>query len=94
MAAQASKAFVDPESDDGMHTNELENQPNTSQITKADLNAALETLSSKLITTWQHTADSMRKDIQELGKRTSHMKDKCDEFATAHKDLATWNAWQ
>ncbi|CAH2249081.1 Hypothetical predicted protein [Pelobates cultripes] len=89
LATQASTESVDPESDDGMPTSVPGTQSDTTQIMKADLNAAMEIMSNKLITTWQHTADSMRKDIQELGKRTSLMEDKCDEFATAHNDLAT-----
>ncbi|CAH2313017.1 Hypothetical predicted protein [Pelobates cultripes] len=85
MAAQAPKVAGDPESGDGTKNKE----PSIStQITKADLTAALETLSNSPITTWQHTADSVLKDIQELGKQTLHMEEKCNEFATAHNDLA------
>ncbi|CAH2249130.1 Hypothetical predicted protein [Pelobates cultripes] len=32
--------------------------------------------------------DSLRKDVQQLGKQTSHMESKMDEFASAHNDLA------
>ncbi|CAH2275126.1 Hypothetical predicted protein [Pelobates cultripes] len=30
----------------------------------------------------------MRKDVQELGHRTTHVESKMDEFASAHNDLA------
>ncbi|CAH2284601.1 Hypothetical predicted protein [Pelobates cultripes] len=88
-ADRASNDNEDPKSDDSKQSLRSGAPLNNQQITKADLSAALEALSHKLITTWQHTADSMRKDIQELGKRTTNMEDKCDEFATAHNDLAT-----
>ncbi|CAH2327716.1 Hypothetical predicted protein [Pelobates cultripes] len=86
---QAAKASSDLDSDDGILGCGPGTPTETSQITKSDLAEALDKLSSKLISTWQHTADSLRKDLQELGKRTSHVEDKCDEFATAHNDLAT-----
>ncbi|CAH2223910.1 vomeronasal type-2 receptor 26-like [Pelobates cultripes] len=59
------------------------------QMTKSNLNEALNALSTKLVTTWKHTANSLHKDIQELGKQLSHMEDKCDELSTVQNDLAT-----
>ncbi|CAH2284802.1 Hypothetical predicted protein [Pelobates cultripes] len=89
MAAQASYKDGGEDSEESMQMPDFGTQPTSTQITKSDLNEALENLSNKLITIWKHRADSLRKYIQELGKRTSHMEDKCDEFATAHNDLAT-----
>ncbi|CAH2220474.1 Hypothetical predicted protein [Pelobates cultripes] len=56
-------------------------------ITKNYLLQALDALSQKLITTWYYSMDYLRKDVQELGKRTSHIESKMDDYATAHPQL-------
>ncbi|CAH2281599.1 Hypothetical predicted protein [Pelobates cultripes] len=89
MAAQASILDGSLESDGSAAKGNLALPEESTQLTKVDLTLALQALSTKLISTWQHMTDSMRKDIQELGSRTSHMEDKYDEFTTAHNDLAT-----
>ncbi|CAH2324721.1 Hypothetical predicted protein [Pelobates cultripes] len=93
------KSFSEPEEqaspqDGGRNSGELAytNTPlcfDTDMLTKSHFQQALDSLSNKLITSWQHTADSLRKDIQELGKCTSHVENKLSEFATAHNDLAS-----
>ncbi|CAH2253322.1 Hypothetical predicted protein [Pelobates cultripes] len=88
-AAQASTTNGGDESEDSNFMPDLETRAKLDQITKMDLIEALDALSNKLISTWRHTVDSLRNDIQELGKRTSHMEAKCDEFATADNNLAT-----
>ncbi|CAH2274437.1 Hypothetical predicted protein [Pelobates cultripes] len=57
-------------------------------LTKRHLTRALETLSNKLIESWQHSIDALRRDIQDIGGRTSHLESKMDEVAVAHDDLA------
>ncbi|CAH2313015.1 Hypothetical predicted protein [Pelobates cultripes] len=61
----------------------------TEPVTQTYLTQALEVLSSKLISSWQSSFNTLRHNIQELGSRTSHMESKLDEFATAHNDLVT-----
>ncbi|CAH2306587.1 Hypothetical predicted protein [Pelobates cultripes] len=63
--------------------------PDPDKLTKSHLQQALDALSQKLITTWQHSMASLRKDVQELGKRTTHVESKMEDFASAHNDVAT-----
>ncbi|CAH2320320.1 Hypothetical predicted protein [Pelobates cultripes] len=63
--------------------------PDPDKLTKSHLQQALDALSQKMITTWQHSMDSLRKGVQELGKKTSHVESKTEDFAQAHNDLAT-----
>ncbi|CAH2324781.1 Hypothetical predicted protein [Pelobates cultripes] len=66
-----------------------EKDPDPDKLTKSHLQLALDALSQKLITTWQHSMDTLRKDVQELGKRTSHVESKMEDFASGYNDLAT-----
>ncbi|CAH2294866.1 Hypothetical predicted protein [Pelobates cultripes] len=43
--------------------------PDPDKLTKSHVQQALDALSQKLITTWQHSMDSLRKDVQELAPR-------------------------
>ncbi|CAH2299967.1 Hypothetical predicted protein [Pelobates cultripes] len=67
----------------------MEIDPDPEKLTKSHLQLALDALSQKLITTWPHSMDSLRKDVQELCKRISHGESKMEDFASAYNDLAT-----
>ncbi|CAH2325538.1 Hypothetical predicted protein [Pelobates cultripes] len=66
-----------------------ESDPDLDKLTKSHLQQPLDAMSQKLITSWQHSMDSLRKDVQELGKQTSHVESKMEDFTFAHNDLAT-----
>ncbi|CAH2223756.1 Hypothetical predicted protein, partial [Pelobates cultripes] len=81
LAAQALIKESGEGSEDSIQMPDFDTETLSTRITKSDLNEALDAQSNKRINIWQHTADSLRKDIQ-IGKLTSHMEDKCDKFAT------------
>ncbi|CAH2312980.1 Hypothetical predicted protein [Pelobates cultripes] len=57
-------------------------------LTATYLQEALDSLSAKLISSWSSHVDTLSKDNQELGARTSHNASKITEFASDHNDLA------
>ncbi|CAH2292404.1 Hypothetical predicted protein [Pelobates cultripes] len=80
-----------PDSDEGSDDESIaQNHPEPGEaLTKGYLAQALEALSQKLIGSWKNSMDSLRRDVQEIGKRTSHIESKMEEDAAAHNDLAT-----
>ncbi|CAH2306165.1 Hypothetical predicted protein [Pelobates cultripes] len=48
---------------------------------------SLEALTDKLVATWPHTADQLRKEVTDLGTRTSHMEQKVREIASTYNEL-------
>ncbi|CAH2283541.1 Hypothetical predicted protein [Pelobates cultripes] len=76
------------EAEDSAQIPNIEASTDSEHITKHYLMQALDMLSQKLITTWQHSMDSLRKDVQDLSKQTSHMESNMDDYAAEHNDLA------
>ncbi|CAH2221942.1 Hypothetical predicted protein [Pelobates cultripes] len=74
---------------DSTNTPDVDDSLAAESVTQTYLTQALEVLSSKLISSWQSSFNTLRHDIQDLGSKTSHMESKLDECAMAHNDLAT-----
>ncbi|CAH2306292.1 Hypothetical predicted protein [Pelobates cultripes] len=89
----ATRSYVFQDCNDGSDaatsTPDIEGPLVTEPVTQGYLTQALDALSTKLIASWQSSLNTLRQNTQELGSRTSHVKNKLDEFVTTHNDLAS-----
>ncbi|CAH2224512.1 Hypothetical predicted protein [Pelobates cultripes] len=80
---------------DGADEQTAGNIPNTGpsyegqeNMTKTYLDEAMNTMADKLIKTWQSSIGQLRKEIQDIGSRTTHVENKLSEYVTGHNDMA------
>ncbi|CAH2296609.1 Hypothetical predicted protein [Pelobates cultripes] len=92
-ASEATRAALQgcaEDSDASNHTGIPDELKPTECLTRDYFKRALEAMSTKLIHTWQSTADQLRKEALDLSTRTSHTEKKCKELASAHNDMADY----
>ncbi|CAH2224538.1 Hypothetical predicted protein [Pelobates cultripes] len=75
-------------SDEGSSSPETGEPTLNTALTKRHLQEAMEALSARLIQSWTSNVDTLRKDILDLGARTTRTETKMAEYATAHNELA------
>ncbi|CAH2276538.1 Hypothetical predicted protein [Pelobates cultripes] len=80
----AENQYDEEGSDNSNQAMELGTPSAEATLTPAYLTKALETLTNKLVATWQQTADSIKKDIQDLRTCTAHLESKMDDYASAY----------
>ncbi|CAH2310675.1 Hypothetical predicted protein [Pelobates cultripes] len=86
-ASEVMRALLQDGADDSDASNPIptvDDFKKPDSLTKGYFEKALESMSTKLIQTWQATADQIRKEILDLNARTTHVQSKCKEFALAH----------